>query len=424
MSAFEFSAEWARQADLEDKLASFRQEFYFPQHDGQDCVYLTGNSLGLQPKQARQYTEQEFNDWARHGVEGHTDAENPWLYYHHFLTPAAAQIVGAKEHEVVVMNNLTANLHLMLVSFYRPTQKRFKIIIEGGAFPSDQYAVDSQARFHGYNPSEAIVELKPRSGEHTLRTEDILATIEAEKDCLALVMLGGVNYYTGQAYNMEAIAKKAHECGAFCGFDLAHAAGNLNLKLHDWDIDFAVWCSYKYLNSGPGGTSGVFVHERFSGISDIPRFEGWWGHLEKERFLMKRHFIPMEGAQAWQLSNAQIFPMAIHRASLDLFMRVGGMEPLRAKSLKLTAYLEFVLEDIAARGQFDFELITPKDPEQRGCQISMLVGQNGKKLYEFLKANGVITDWREPNVIRMAPVPLYNSFEDIYRLGTIIQRFS
>lgn len=424
MKPFEFNAAYAAQADQEDTLARFRSEFAIPQHNGEDCVYLTGNSLGLMPKKARAFVEQEFADWAKHGVEGHTDAENPWLYYHHFLTPQIAKIVGAKESEVVVMNNLTANLHLMMVSFYQPTAERFKIIIEGGAFPSDQYAVDSQAKFHGFDPKEAIIELKPRSGEHTLRTEDILNTIVEHGDQLALVMLGGVNYYTGQAFDMKAIAAKTHELGAYCGFDLAHGAGNLELHLHDWDIDFAVWCSYKYLNSGPGGTSGVFVHEKHGKNKELPRFAGWWGHNEKERFLMKREFIPMEGAQGWQLSNAQIFPMAIHRASLSLFEEAGGMSVLRKKAEKLTAYLEYILDEISKEGKFSFELITPRNPQDRGCQISMLVGENGKALYEFLKKNGVISDWREPNVIRMAPVPLYNSFSDLYRFGKIIQSFA
>lgn len=422
MTAYQFSESFAREMDEQDALSSYRNEFHIPVWKGKETIYLTGNSLGLQPKAARDYVEQEFLDWQNLGVEGHTEAKNPWLYYHHFLTKQAAAIVGAQEKEVVIMNNLTANLHLMMVSFYRPTKERFKLIIEGGAFPSDQYAVDSQAKFHGFDPKEAIIELKPRAGEHTLRTEDIHATIREHGDQVALVMLGGVNYYTGQAYDMQSIAKVAHEVGAFCGFDLAHGAGNILLELHNWNVDFAVWCSYKYLNSGPGGTSGVFVHEKHGNNPDIPRFAGWWGHNEKERFLMKRDFIPTEGAQGWQLSNAQIFPMAIHKASLDIFER-AGMKNLRAKSEKLTGYLEFVLAEIAKTGKFGFEVITPSDPAQRGCQLSVLVKENGKKLYDYLKDQSVIVDWREPNVIRMAPVPLYNRFIDIYHLGQIISSF-
>ncbi len=421
-TTYQFDLDFARRMDEADELRAFRQEFYIPQINGKDSIYLTGNSLGLQPKGARASVEQEFEDWQNLGVEGHTEARRPWLYYHHFLTESAARIVGARKEEVVVMNNLTANLHLMMVSFYRPNNERFKIMVEGGAFPSDQYAVDSQARFHGFDPKEAIIELVPREGEQTLRTEDILARIEKEGPQLALVMLGGVNYYTGQAYNMKAIASKAHSVGAFCGFDLAHAAGNILLELHDWQVDFAVWCSYKYLNSGPGGTSGVFVHEKHSNSPDIPRFAGWWGHNEEERFLMRREFKPTIGAQGWQLSNAQIFPMAIHRASLDLFDK-AGMGRLRNKSIKLTGYLEFILNEINKEGKFSFRSITPTNPDERGCQLSVQVLKNGRRLFEYLQVNGVIADWREPDVIRMAPVPLYNSFEDLYHLGKIIEAY-
>lgn len=422
MTHYEYTADFARKMDEADPLSSFRDAFHIPMMHGKPCIYMTGNSLGLLPKSARAFVEQEFLDWQNLGVEGHTDGKNPWLYYHHFLSKQVAAIMGAHEKEVVVMNNLTVNLHLMLVSFYRPTSTRFKILIEGGAFPSDQYAVDSQAKFHGFDPKEAIIELVPRKGESILRTEDILAVIQENKDSLALVMLGGVNYYTGQVFAMQAITAAAHKAGALCGFDLAHAAGNILVKLHDWEVDFAVWCSYKYLNSGPGGTSGVFVHEKHGKERDIPRFAGWWGHDEKERFLMKRDFVPMEGAQGWQLSNAQIFPMAIHRASLELFEK-AGMENLRKKSVLLTGYLEFVLKHIHAKGQFDFEIITPSDPEQRGCQLSVLVRSNGKELYDYLKTQGVIVDWREPNVIRMAPVPMYTRFQDIYTLGKIIESY-
>ncbi len=423
MEHYDLNLSSAETLDQNDPLSDFRNEFYIPQVNGKDSIYLTGNSLGAQPKNVADYVDQELKDWAQYGVEGHTDAKNPWVYYHHFLADDAAAIVGANKEEVVIMNNLTANLHLMMVSFYRPTKERFKIMIEGGAFPSDQYAVDSQARFHGYDPKEAVIELKPRQGEHTLRKEDILEQIRSHGDTLALVMLGGVNYYTGQAFDMAAITQAAHEVGARCGFDLAHAAGNLELKLHDWGPDFAVWCSYKYLNSGPGGTSGVFVHERHRNNPDLPRFAGWWGHHEDERFLMKREFIPMTGAQGWQLSNAQIFPMAIHRASLDIFRRAGGMSALRKKSIQLTAYLEQVLQNVSEKTALDFEVITPSQSEERGCQLSVLVKSDGKALYNYLKENGALVDWREPNVIRMAPVPLYTRFIDLYHLYQLMLKF-
>lgn len=415
---FENTLAFAQQLDKEDKLAHFRNEFYMPKKDGKTMIYLCGNSLGLQPKNARAAIEQELNDWAELGVEGHFAGKNPWMYYHHFLTEKAAKVVGAKPNEVVIMNNLTANLHLMMVSFYRPTKTRYKIMMEGTAFPSDQYAMETQARFHGLNPDNAIIELKPREGEYTLRTEDIIAKINEHKEDLAIVMMGGVNYYTGQAYDMQAIAKAGHAVGANVGFDCAHAAGNINLKLHDWDVDFAVWCTYKYLNSGPGGTSGVFVHERHGNNPDLIRFAGWWGHDEKERFQMKKGFKPMEGAAGWQLSNAQIFPMAIHKASLELFDQ-AGIENLRAKSETLTAYLEFILNDFN-----DYlTVITPKTPADRGCQLSIIVKENGKKLFDYLEANGIMPDWREPDVIRMSPVPMYNSFEDVYRIGEALKAY-
>jgi len=409
---------FAQQLDQEDKLAHFRNEFYMPKKNGKPMIYLCGNSLGLQPKNARAAIEQELNDWAELGVEGHFAGKNPWMYYHHFLTEKAAKVVGAKASEVVIMNNLTTNLHLMMVSFYRPTKTRYKIMMEGTAFPSDMYAMETQARFHGLNPDDTIIELIPREGEYTLRTEDIIAKINEHKDDLAIVMMGGVNYYTGQAYDMEAITKAGHAVGANVGFDCAHAAGNLNLQLHDWDVDFAVWCTYKYLNSGPGGTSGVFVNERHGNNPDLIRFAGWWGHDEKERFQMKKGFKPMEGAAGWQLSNAQIFPMAIHKASLTLFDQ-AGIENLRAKSETLTAYLEFILSNYS-----DYlTIITPKTPADRGCQLSIIVKENGKKLFDYLEANGIMPDWREPNVIRMSPVPMYNSFEDVYQIGEVLKTY-
>jgi kynureninase len=415
---FQNTLSFAQDLDQKDPLAKFREQFHIPTVNGNQQIYLCGNSLGLQPKTAKEAINQELEDWANLGVEGHFKGKNPWMYYHHFLTENAAAVVGAKPSEVVVMNNLTANLHLMMVSFYRPTEQKYKIIMEGSAFPSDQYAMETQARFHGIEPNDAIIELLPREGEFTLRTEDILATIEQHKNELAIVMMGGVNYLTGQAFDMKSITEAAHKVGAIAGFDLAHAAGNLHLQLHEWDIDFAVWCSYKYLNSGPGGTSGVFVHERHGKNPNLIRFAGWWGHDEKSRFQMKKGFIPMEGAAGWQLSNAQIFPMAIHKASLEIF-KAAGIENLRSKSEKLTAYLAFILDEFK---EF-LTVITPKETENRGCQLSIIVKNDGKKLFDFLEQNNIMPDWREPNVIRMSPVPLYNSFEEVYQIGQALKNY-
>jgi len=415
---FQNTLSFAQELDQKDPLAKFREQFHIPTVNGNQQIYLCGNSLGLQPKTAREAINQELEDWANLGVEGHFKGKNPWMYYHHFLTENAAAVVGAKPSEVVVMNNLTANLHLMMVSFYRPNAQKYKIIMEGSAFPSDQYAMETQAKFHGLEPNDAIIELLPRAGEFTLRTEDILATIEQHKNELAIVMMGGVNYLTGQAFDMKSITEAAHKVGAIAGFDLAHAAGNLHLQLHDWDVDFAVWCSYKYLNSGPGGTSGVFVHERHGNNPNLVRFAGWWGHDEKSRFQMKKGFIPMEGAAGWQLSNAQIFPMAIHKASLEIF-KAAGIENLRSKSEKLTAYLAFILDEFKEY----LTVITPNEPENRGCQLSIIVRNDGKKLFDFLEQNNIMPDWREPNVIRMSPVPLYNSFEDVYQIGQTLKNY-
>ena len=415
---YENSITFAQKLDQEDSLFGFREQFHLLMKDGHPMVYLCGNSLGLQPKAIKHAIDQELKDWAELGVEGHFEGKNPWMYYHHFLTEKAAKVVGAKTSEVVIMNNLTANLHLMMVSFFRPTKKRYKILMEGSAFPSDQYAMETQARFHNLDPDDAIIELKPRDGEYLLRTEDIIAKINEHKDDLAIVMMGGINYYSGQAFDMKAITQAAHHVGAIAGFDLAHAAGNLNLQLHDWDVDFAVWCTYKYLNSGPGGTSGVFVNERHGNNPDLVRFAGWWGHEEKERFKMKKGFVPMQGAAGWQLSNAQIIPMAMHKASLEIF-DAAGIENLRKKSEKLTGYLEFILNDYSEH----LTIITPKNKEARGCQLSIIVKKDGKKLFDFLQTKNILPDWREPDVIRMSPVPLYNSFEDIYKVGEAIKEY-
>ncbi|GAA4379067.1 kynureninase [Hymenobacter koreensis] len=417
---YENTLDFARRLDAHDPLRAFRDRFHLPLGPtGQPGVYGCGNSLGLQPKAARAAVEAEFQSWEEHAVEGHFHGTSPWMHYHETLTDATARLVGAKPVEVVVMNNLTTNLHLLLISFYRPAGGRYKLLMEGGAFPSDQYAVESQVKLHGYAPHDAIVELVPRAGEHTLRTEDIEAKIQELGDSLALVMLGGVNYYTGQAFDMAAITRAGHAVGAKVGFDLAHAAGNLELHLHDWDVDFACWCSYKYLNSGPGGTSGVFVHERFANAPELPRLAGWWGHDPSDRFQMKKGFRPMAGAAGWQLSNAQIFPMAIHRASLALFDEAGGMSVLRRKSEQLTGYLEWLLRELQLPAE-RLEIITPSDPAQRGCQLSLLVRQRGRALFDYLASQGIVADWREPNVVRLAPVPLYNSFEDVWRIGQAV----
>lgn len=418
---FQNSLQFAQEQDQNDSLKSYREQFHIPKDkNGKDLIYFTGNSLGLQPKSVRGYIETELKDWETLGVEGHFHGKNPWFGYHKMFEEPVARLVGALPHEVTVMNTLTTNLHLMMVSFYRPTKERFKILVEGAAFPSDQYAVESQVRFHGFDPDKSIVEVFPREGEYTIRTEDILQAIEDHKNELALVMIGGVNYYTGQAFEMEKIAEAAHNVGALAGFDLAHAAGNLLLKLHDWNVDFAVWCSYKYLNSGPGGVSGLFVHEKWADNKDIPRFAGWWGYDEGTRFQMKKGFIHMHGAAGWQLSNAQILPMAAHKASLDIFDKVG-MKALREKSDRLTGFLEYLInENMEARGEVSFKIITPSDPKQRGAQLSILALENGKQLFNKLTDNGVIADWREPNVIRVAPAPLYNTFHDVYRFVEIL----
>ena len=420
--SYQNSFAYAQSLDEQDPLRHFRQQFFIPSPNGQPAIYFCGNSLGLQPKSARAFVERELEKWEKLAVEGHFRGEDPWFTYHELLAPATARLVGAQPGEVVVMNNLTTNLHLLLVSFYRPTGRRFKIITEAGGFPSDQYALESQVRFHGYDPDAAIVELTPREGEHTLRTEDILRTIEEEGEELALIMMGGVNYYTGQFFDLEAITRAGKAAGVPVGFDLAHAVGNLPLRLHDWGVDFAAWCSYKYLNSSPGGSAGAFVHERHAHNPSLPRFAGWWGHRQEERFQMKKGFKPMAGAAGWQLSNSAILPMAVHRAALEIFDG-AGMDNLRQKSLQLTGYLEFLIQDLQL-GEDALEIITPADPQARGCQLSLLVHRKGRELFENLSAAGVIGDWREPNVIRVAPVPLYNTFEEVWRFGQLLRELT
>ncbi len=422
MAEFVNSLAAAQALDAADPLKSYRDRFYIPTFHEKGVRYFTGNSLGLQPKSAQAYVQQEMDDWAKWGVEGHFHGKNPWFSYHEFLTEKAARVVGALPKEVVVTHSLTTNLHLLMVSFYRPSGTRTKILCEAKAFPSDLYALESQVRFHGLNPDVDLVGLAPREGEHLLREEDVLAKIAELGDTLALIMIGGVNYYTGQLMDMPAITKAGHAVGAIVGFDLAHAAGNIHLKLHDWDVDFAAWCSYKYLNSGPGGVSGMYVHERFANRPDLPRFAGWWGYDKATRFLMEPGFKPMEGAEGWQLSNAPVISMAVHWASLEIFDEVG-MERLNEKTVLLTGYLEFILDELTAKyqDQCRFEIITPREKTRRGAQLSILVHGKGKALFDALSANGVVADWREPNVIRVAPVPLYNSFEDVYYLGKLLE---
>jgi kynureninase len=415
---FHNTLEFAQKLDENDPLNSYRDEFHFPKVNTKDVIYFTGNSLGLQPKRTQKYIDDVMTDWRECAVDGHFRGKKPWWSYHERLAAPLAKVVGAKTEEVSVMNTLTVNLHLLMVSFYRPTSKRYKIICEEKAFPSDQYMFQSQVKFHGYDPTDAIVEVQKREGENHWRTEDVIAKINEVGDELALVLIGGVNYYTGQVFDMQEITKAGKLAGAFVGWDLAHAAGNVELKLHDWDADFAAWCSYKYMNSGPGNTSGIFVNERYLGKDDIPRFEGWWGTKKETRFMMKPEFDPMENADAWQISNASILSIAPYLASLEMFEEVG-MQALIEKRIQIVSYLEFILKEIDKEVEGNFEIITPKE---RGCQLSVFLHGQGKSLFDYLIKNGVITDWREPNVIRLAPAPFYCSYEDMYRFGQILKK--
>ena len=412
---------YAASLDAADSLAHFRNEFHIPVIDGKQTLYFTGNSLGLQPKGASTYLNEELEDWKNWGVEGHFHAKRPWMPYHEFFSESLSKLVGAKPSEVVVMGSLTNNLHLLMVSFFRPQEKRTKILCEAKAFPSDQYALASQLRFHGLDPEEHLIEVGPREGEHHIHTNDLKAAIDTHHDEIALMMIGGVNYYTGQVMAMEELTAYAQSKGITVGWDLAHGAGNIELHLHDWNVDFAAWCHYKYINSGPGATAGYFVHERHHGKKDIPRFEGWWGHDKNTRFTMPEEFNPIPTAEAWQLSNVPVMAMAPIRASLDLFDK-AGFENLREKSKKLTAYLQEVLDYVAAETKCDLEIITPEG-EARGAQISVHVHGYGRPLFDHLMEEGVIADWREPNVVRMAPVPLYNNFEDIRGFGQILLNY-
>lgn len=417
-----FSMEHARSLDAHDSLADIRQDFSIPkQNNGDEEIYLCGNSLGLQPKLADEYVNQELKQWRNLGVKGHFSGENPWMPYHEFLSQGFADLVGAKVKEVVSMNTLTANLHFMMVSFYQPTDKRHKIIIEDHAFPSDHYAVESQIKFHGYDPKDSMILLKPRDGEETLNDQDVLDAIDEHGDSTALIMLPGVQYYTGQVLDMESITKAGHGKGCFVGFDLAHAAGNIPMKLHEWGADFAAWCTYKYLNSGPGSVAGCFVHERHHDNKGLPRFAGWWGHDKESRFKMENSFNPTQSAEAWQLSNPPILSLAAIRGSLDTIKKAGGIDKLREKSLKLTSYLRQLLEQELAQ---EINILTPAEEKASGAQLSLTINLkdvDGKTIFDRIEAAGVTCDFRHPNVIRVAPAPQYNSFEDAYRFVVILK---
>lgn len=413
LSNYQLGIDYAKQQDQNDALASYRNRFHIPKDKhGNEVIYMTGNSLGLQPKSTKDYINRELEDWARLGVEGHINAKHPWLHYHEFLTENMANVVGAKPIEVVVMNTLTANLHLMMVSFYKPTSKRYKILIEADAFPSDKYAVESQLRHHGFDPKDGLVLWKARKGEELANYDDLEAILEAQGHEIALVMIGGVNYYTGQFFDLKRITQLGHQYGCMVGFDCAHGAGNVKLDLHDSGADFAVWCTYKYLNSGPGSLGGCFVHERHAYNKNLNRFAGWWSHNKETRFKMRDEFDQLPGAEGWQLSNPPILSMAAIRASLDMFAEVG-MEKLTEKSKHLTSYFEFLINDLNNK---DIKVITPSNPNERGCQLSIQVKNADKTLHHQLTKAGIISDWREPDVIRCAPVPLYNSYKDVYKL--------
>ena len=419
---YEPTLEFAKAQDAADPLKGYRDQFHFPQLGTPETAYFSGHSLGLQPKSARAAVELELDDWAKYGVEGHFHATNPWYSYHENLTPALAKLVGAQESEVVCLGSLTTNLHLLFVSFYRPTKARYKIISEAKMFPSDRYLLETQAQFHGFDPDDAIIEIAPRDGEWVIREEDILAAIEEHADELALVFFGGVNYITGQLFDMPKLTEAAHRVGAIAGFDLAHAAGNVPLALHEWGVDFAAWCTYKYLNSSPGNVGAIFVHETHGSNFELPRFGGWWGHDKTTRFQMKSGFQPMEGAEGWQISNVPVLGLSVMKASLDIFSEVG-MQELRKKSEKLTGYLEYTVDRLADEfPDASISIITPRDPKQRGTQLSIDIAGRERKLFDDMIAKGVIADFREPCIIRIAPVPLYNSFEDVFVLGKVMRK--
>ena len=416
---FEATSVFAEQKDKQDALHHFRSQFYFPQHHDKDAIYFCGNSLGLQPKNVEAAIQQELQDWRSFVVGGYLHAKNPWLYYQHNFSKPLAKIMGCKENEVTVMNTLTVNLHLMMLSFYHPTKERYKIMMEAGAFPSDQYAVETQVKFHGFDPDDTIIEIAPKEGEKIIKEDDIVAAIEENKGSLLLVMFGGINYYSGQLFDMKRITAAAHKAGAIAGFDLAHVAGNVPTYLHDNDVDFAVWCSYKYLNGGPGAVGGAYVHERYAQDATHIRMAGWWGNDEATRFKMEKGFIAKPDASGWNISTAQVFNMVSLKASLELFEKTS-MQTLRAKSLELSAYLEFLLHQLS---NINFEIITPKEPERRGAQLSLYFKERGKDIHTKMIESGIIVDYREPGVIRVAPAPFYNSFEDVFRFYEILKNF-
>ncbi len=417
---FKNTREYAQSLDRADELQKYRKEFSFPQHNGKDVIYFTGNSLGLQPKAAVKYVQDVMDDWANLAVEGHFYAQKPWWDYHERFREPLSKIIGAKPSEITVMNTLTVNLHLLMVSFYQPKEKRYKILCESKAFPSDQYMIQSQVKFHGYDPKDAIIEISPREGENNIRTEDVLAKIREHSDEIALILIGGVNYYTGQVFDIKTITKAGHEAGAIVGWDLAHAAGNIELNLHDHNVDFAAWCSYKYMNSGPGNASGCFIHEKHHNDKTLNRFTGWWGQKKSERFKMAPEFEPEDGADGWQISNLPVLSLAPYLASAEMIAEIG-MDKLIKKRNLITSYLEFILHEIDKEVDSSFEIITPSDPKERASQLSVFLHGQGRELFDYLMKNGVITDWREPNVIRLAPVPLYCSFEDMYEFGQILK---
>lgn len=415
---FEATLDFAREKDKNDPLRKFRKEFYFPAYKKKQAIYLCGNSLGLLSKNVKPAINQELKDWKELAIHGYVQSKNPWLYYQHQFKKPLSRIMGCREDEVTVMNTLTVNLHLMMLSFYRPNSQRYKVLMEAGAFPSDQYAVETQVRYHGFNPADAIIEIAPNAGEKLIRTQDILQEIENNKDSIALVLMGGINYYSGQLFDMRAITEAAHRIGAYAGFDLAHAAGNVPMYLHEWNVDFAAWCSYKYLNGGPGSVGGLYIHEKFALDLDFRRLGGWWGNEEKTRFKMEKGFIPQAGAGGWNISTAQIFNMVALKAALEIFDR-AGIENLHRKSISLTAYLEFLIRNLKNAG---CEIISPEDPLQRGAQLSLFFHERPKETFTRLIEKGVIVDYREPGVIRVAPAPLYNSFEDVFRFYKILRK--
>jgi kynureninase len=416
---FSLTPEFAHKMDQDDPLRDFRNKFYIPEKNGKQVIYFCGNSLGLQPRSVSDYLSKDLEKWAKKGVDGHFEGDVPWIDARKPSKAQLANLLGASELEVVAMNSLSVNLHLLMVSFYRPKGKKYKILTEAGAFPSDQYILESQVKYHGFSPDKAIIEAKPRPNEHVLRTEDILELIRSHKDDLALIMFSGVQYYTGQLFDMNAISKEAKANNIIVGFDLAHAVGNIPLQLHDWGVDFATWCSYKYLNSGPGNVSGIFVHQKHSNDNQLPRFAGWWGHNEEERFKMEKGFKHMQGADGWLVSNDNVLGLAAHQASLDLFAK-AGIENLRRKSQLLTSYLEFAIRETISDTN-SLEIITPLKPTDRGCQLSLLIQHKGKRVFDFWIEKDVVADWRNPNVIRLAPTPMYNSFQDVYEFSQILK---